>query len=124
MAVPVRVSSKFEHLLPVATVTQPMQEERQVDCCSICLESFSVGQKVTLLPCTHLFHRRCVHTAFKHDHRCPVCRREFPLSERHQYGLLGRPHHHHHQRRRLLSDFFDLGIPPLGMYVTYMPPFF
>ena len=36
--------------------------------CVICLEDFKSGEKATLLPCVHLFHKNC--------NSCPICKFE------------------------------------------------
>ena len=40
------------------------------DCC-ICMEPV---KRRFILPCGHVFHRKCVHTWFKEQQTCPVCR--------------------------------------------------
>ena len=42
--------------------------------CSICLEDFDVGQKISELPCCHLFHKGCVEQWMQNNHNCPLCR--------------------------------------------------
>ena len=42
--------------------------------CSICLENFDVGQKVSELSCNHLFHKECVEQWMQNNHNCPLCR--------------------------------------------------
>ena len=43
--------------------------------CSICTESFNVGEAVKQLPCTHLFHESCITPwLLHHSNTCPVCR--------------------------------------------------
>jgi hypothetical protein len=43
--------------------------------CSICLESFSIGDMLISLPCTHSFHSSCLNPWLKACGDCPYCRR-------------------------------------------------
>ncbi|KAJ0229775.1 E3 ubiquitin-protein ligase RHY1A [Hirschfeldia incana] len=43
--------------------------------CSICLESFTSGDVLTSLPCTHSFHSSCLNPWLKACGDCPCCRR-------------------------------------------------
>lgn len=47
--------------------------------CSICLEKYTFGSFITLLPCGHFFHRKCIYTWFMNsvNYKCPVCRTSF-----------------------------------------------
>lgn len=44
--------------------------------CSICLEKYALGNLLTLFPCGHLFHRKCIYEWFTNsvNYKCPVCR--------------------------------------------------
>ena len=42
--------------------------------CSICMESVSIGEEVTFLPCKHWFHEQCVTAWLKEHDTCPHCR--------------------------------------------------
>ena len=44
--------------------------------CSICLEKYKIGSLLVLLPCGHLFHKRCVYEWFMNSSncKCPICR--------------------------------------------------
>lgn len=44
--------------------------------CSVCLEEFKTGQKLTTLPCGHKFDNKCILEWFKINHVCPLCRFE------------------------------------------------
>ncbi|CAH2036281.1 unnamed protein product [Thlaspi arvense] len=43
--------------------------------CSICLESFTIGDMLISLPCTHSFHSSCLNPWLKACGDCPYCRR-------------------------------------------------
>ncbi|KAI3843383.1 hypothetical protein MKX03_030484 [Papaver bracteatum] len=42
--------------------------------CAICLTEFKGKDKLTLLPCKHVYHPRCVGTWFISKTTCPLCR--------------------------------------------------
>nr|GME02816.1 probable E3 ubiquitin-protein ligase RHY1A [Ipomoea batatas] len=42
--------------------------------CSICLEEFSTGVKITPLPCSHTFHHNCIASWLQKHASCPLCR--------------------------------------------------
>lgn len=48
-------------------------------CCPICLEEYVRREKVTVLPCKHDFHTRCVSEWARKNPSCPVCRADFVL---------------------------------------------
>ena len=41
--------------------------------CAICLEIFSIGDKVSYLPCLHYFHSSCIKNWLKIKNKCPYC---------------------------------------------------
>lgn len=55
-----------------------IQEED--DTCVICLDAYEEGDKITTLPCGHLFHSRCIMLWFSGNNGlCPICKRDaFP----------------------------------------------
>lgn len=43
--------------------------------CVVCQNSFEEGEQVRMLPCRHVFHRRCFDGWLHHDKfNCPLCR--------------------------------------------------
>jgi len=42
--------------------------------CSVCLEDFSIGDKVIVLPCYHNFHETCIREWISNHGNCPLCR--------------------------------------------------
>lgn len=42
--------------------------------CVICLEDFKNGDKATVLPCLHLFHKNCIQNWLKTQNCCPICK--------------------------------------------------
>lgn len=56
----------------------PLDEERRQ--CVICLSEFSLGETIKLLPCTHMFHSKCIERWLnEYKMNCPSCR--FSLGE-------------------------------------------
>ena len=43
--------------------------------CMICLNEFKNGQNIYSLPCSHIFHIRCLNKEIKIRQKCPICRR-------------------------------------------------
>ncbi|CAE8630902.1 unnamed protein product, partial [Polarella glacialis] len=50
--------------------------ESQQLCCSICLENFSHGMRINVLPCSHTFHEECMFQWVTRAALCPNCRAE------------------------------------------------
>jgi hypothetical protein len=42
--------------------------------CPICSEDFVIGSKECKLPCSHVFHEKCVVPWLEMKHNCPICR--------------------------------------------------
>ncbi|XP_022869288.1 probable E3 ubiquitin-protein ligase RHY1A [Olea europaea var. sylvestris] len=48
--------------------------------CSICLESFLMGDELICLPCAHRFHFRCLEPWLRTCGDCPYCRRDIVVT--------------------------------------------
>jgi len=44
--------------------------------CSICLDNFKPQEILTVLPCSHAFHRSCIVSWFEMKSTCPFCRHD------------------------------------------------
>ena len=44
--------------------------------CIICMEEFEKNEKVTLLPCDHIFHSNCIEQWLLKQRSCPFCKSE------------------------------------------------
>eukprot|EP00697_Spironema_sp_BW2_P013675 gnl/Spiro4/3895_TR1927_c0_g1_i1.p2 gnl/Spiro4/3895_TR1927_c0_g1~~gnl/Spiro4/3895_TR1927_c0_g1_i1.p2 ORF type:complete len:196 (+),score=50.07 gnl/Spiro4/3895_TR1927_c0_g1_i1:86-589(+) len=44
--------------------------------CQICLEDLKAGDRAKKLPCSHMFHDKCISKWFDEHRTCPVCRFE------------------------------------------------
>lgn len=43
--------------------------------CSICWEFFSLDESVHMLPCNHVYHKKCIRSWLELHGTCPVCRK-------------------------------------------------
>ena len=41
--------------------------------CAICLENYSIGNKIIYLPCCHYFHSSCIKDWIRIKNKCPYC---------------------------------------------------
>ncbi|MCL7023303.1 hypothetical protein MKW94_010045 [Papaver nudicaule] len=48
--------------------------EEHKDECSICLKEFENGISISELPCSHVFHTKCIVNWFVKVTNCPLCR--------------------------------------------------
>ena len=55
----------------IEDVSQLSEEKKE---CIICLINFKKSDKITILPCTHMFHSFCVESWLKSKDFCPVCK--------------------------------------------------
>ncbi|KAL4633673.1 hypothetical protein ACB092_04G139500 [Castanea dentata] len=46
--------------------------------CTICMEEFQIDSKVTRMPCSHVYHEKCIFKWLKTSHVCPLCRYPMP----------------------------------------------
>lgn len=61
------------------------------NCCPICLDTYSVGEKVRQLPCAHMFHASCIDIWFLNSAAsCPLCKRDYSDRES-KYILNSKP---------------------------------
>ena len=55
-------------------------KNKEEDKCAICLENFSIGDKVSYLPCLHYFHSTCIKNWIRIKNKCPFCNNIIKLS--------------------------------------------
>ncbi|KAK4564938.1 hypothetical protein RGQ29_006830 [Quercus rubra] len=46
--------------------------------CTICMEEFRISSEVTRMPCSHIYHEKCIFKWLKTSHLCPLCRYPMP----------------------------------------------
>ena len=44
--------------------------------CIICLNNYKIHDKISYLPCLHLFHNGCIKEWLKRSNKCPLCKNE------------------------------------------------
>jgi len=55
--------------LPTITANEEHLNEQ----CTICIETYTLGQQLKLLPCKHIFHSNCIETYLKEfSIQCPL----------------------------------------------------
>ena len=42
--------------------------------CAICLEDFIIGESLTLCPCGHCYHKKCIRGWLRLKNCCPLCK--------------------------------------------------
>ena len=58
------------HMIDDNNVKQNVVDEK----CSICMEEYQNGERKNILPCTHIFHKKCVVKWLSQNVACPLCR--------------------------------------------------
>jgi len=90
--------------------------------CCVCLDDNKLDDKVTRLPCAHIFHTCCiVDWLSNHSCTCPVCRYELPTNDpqyesgRVQRMKLRKPRYAMHELKRMrISDLLVLNRRPIS----------
>ncbi|EOA14758.1 hypothetical protein CARUB_v10028055mg [Capsella rubella] len=72
----IRVDAKLVHSLPSFPFTDS-SHHKAGDTCPICLEDYTSGETLRLLPCQHAFHLSCIDSWLtKWGTSCPVCKHD------------------------------------------------
>ncbi|KAF8376962.1 hypothetical protein HHK36_030333 [Tetracentron sinense] len=71
------MSSRLVKAMPSLIFTSVLEDNSTSSTCAICLEDYSVGEKLRVLPCHHKFHAGCVDSWLTTWRTfCPVCKRD------------------------------------------------
>ncbi|KDP35345.1 hypothetical protein JCGZ_10986 [Jatropha curcas] len=71
------MSSRLVKAMPSVIFTAVLEDNCTSRTCAICLEDYSVGEKLRILPCRHKFHAFCVDSWLTSWRTfCPVCKRD------------------------------------------------
>nr|XP_043632846.1 E3 ubiquitin ligase BIG BROTHER-related-like [Erigeron canadensis] len=62
--------------LPISIYTSGIVSNNREENCVICQESFKFGKRVIKLPCSHLYHSKCIIQWLKLKKNCPICQKE------------------------------------------------
>lgn len=77
----------FRPKLPVLEYKINGDINKQDANCSICLNDYTVNEKIKMLPCDHHFHQNCIDEWFNIDDICPLCKKPVNLL----YDLVEQP---------------------------------
>ena len=71
-------STRAIRQLPTVSVTpEDLVDENNRECC-ICFEEHKIRDKVSRLPCAHIYHPQCIVQWLVKNNTCPQCRYELP----------------------------------------------
>ena len=65
--------NNFGDMLEEIKLTQDIINKAEAKECSICLEEYTVENKISYLPCFHFFHSLCIKNWTKKSKKCPLC---------------------------------------------------
>lgn len=78
---PPAAKSVVENLPSLVLTKENVEENNSVVVCAVCKDEFAIGEKVTRLPCSHLYHRECILPWLSIRNTCPVCRHQLPTDD-------------------------------------------
>ncbi|XP_073059914.1 uncharacterized protein [Primulina eburnea] len=78
---PPAAKSVVENLPSVVYTKEVVEENSCLVSCAVCMDEFAVGEKLTRMPCFHLYHGECILPWLHNRNTCPVCRYELPTDD-------------------------------------------
>ncbi|CAI9758727.1 unnamed protein product [Fraxinus pennsylvanica] len=78
---PPAAKSVVENLPLVVLTKEEVGENNDSVVCTVCKDEVAIGEKVTRMPCCHLYHGDCILPWLKIRNTCPVCRYELPTDD-------------------------------------------
>ncbi|XP_022853035.1 E3 ubiquitin-protein ligase Praja-2-like isoform X1 [Olea europaea var. sylvestris] len=73
--------SVVENLPSVVLTVDEVQKNNDSVVCAVCKEDVAGGEKITRMPCFHLYHGDCILPWLEIRNTCPVCRYELPTDD-------------------------------------------
>lgn len=55
--------------------------EHKNELCTICTDNFELGDEITRLQCTHLYHTKCIAEWVMYKPECPCCKSHIQIKE-------------------------------------------
>ncbi|CAK8542191.1 unnamed protein product [Lathyrus sativus] len=74
-------AASFVNNLPCVVISKEHEKHDEL-VCAICKDVLSVGTEVNQLPCSHLYHCRCILPWLRTRNSCPLCRFELPTDDK------------------------------------------
>tara|TARA_B100001121_G_C18567150_1_gene563252 strand:- start:353 stop:721 length:369 start_codon:yes stop_codon:yes gene_type:complete len=65
----------INNLQPYKLIRESDDIIKNKNSCPICLETYEVGKYKRVLPCGHIFHKKCIDKWLKKKLICPICRK-------------------------------------------------
>lgn len=68
------INNNHFNKLEEITINEDIIDKSESKECNICLEKYSINEKICYLPCFHFFHASCIKEWFKKSKVCPLCK--------------------------------------------------
>jgi DNA polymerase III alpha subunit (gram-positive type) len=65
---------KLEEILEEIELNEELIKKLDSNVCNICLDNYTIGDKICYLPCVHFFHAICIKSWVKRSNKCPLCK--------------------------------------------------
>ena len=69
-----------EDLQEIEMTDEILNKNKGKNCC-ICLNEYIIGEKISYLPCFHLFHFTCIKEWVKNSDMCPLCKEQIKFDK-------------------------------------------